>query len=80
MGRRSQTSEFDEADLDTAAVGRHDEEIQGVYKHIRMTERTAEILGSFRAGRPVEYQALLFIPSQAPFDLFQQTGKFGLHL
>src|SRR5207247_3553045 len=27
-----------------------------------------------------EYQSLLFIPSQTPFDLFQQTGKFGLHL
>ena len=35
---------------------------------------------SFRAEGRTEYQALLFIPSQAPFDLFYQTAKFGLHL
>src|SRR6185369_15562163 len=35
---------------------------------------------SYRAEGRSEYQSLLFIPSQAPFDLFQQTGKFGLHL
>ena len=35
---------------------------------------------SFRAEGRSEYRALLFIPSQAPFDLFYATGKFGLHL
>jgi molecular chaperone HtpG len=35
---------------------------------------------SFRAEGRSEYLALLFVPSQAPFDLFYQTGKFGLHL
>ena len=35
---------------------------------------------SFRAEGRSEYQALLFIPSQAPMDLFYATGKFGLHL
>jgi len=35
---------------------------------------------SFRAEGRTEYQSLLFIPSQAPMDLFYQTGKFGLHL
>jgi molecular chaperone HtpG len=35
---------------------------------------------SFRAEGRSEYQSLLFIPSQTPFDLFQQNGKFGLHL
>jgi molecular chaperone HtpG len=35
---------------------------------------------SFRAEGRSEYQALLFVPSQAPFDMFYATGKFGLHL
>jgi molecular chaperone HtpG len=35
---------------------------------------------SFRAEGRSEYQALLFVPSEAPFDLFYATGKFGLHL
>src|SRR2546427_12580334 len=35
---------------------------------------------SFRAEGRSEYQALLFVPSQAPFDLFYATAKFGLHL
>src|SRR5438105_7063070 len=35
---------------------------------------------SCRAEGRSEYQALLFVPSQAPFDLFYATAKSGLHL
>ena len=57
-----------------------DEEYQEFYKHISHDWNEPMITWSFRAEGRSEYQALLFIPSQAPFDLFYATGKFGLHL
>src|SRR4030095_6276377 len=35
---------------------------------------------SFRAEGRSEYQALHYAPSEAPFDLYYQSGKWGLHL
>jgi molecular chaperone HtpG len=57
-----------------------DEEYKEFYKHISHDWNEPMKTWSFRAEGRSEYQALLFIPSQAPFDLFYQTGKFGLHL
>src|ERR1041385_574497 len=57
-----------------------DEEYQEFYKHISHDWNEPMQTWSFRAEGRSEYQALLFVPSEAPFDLFYATGKFGLHL
>jgi molecular chaperone HtpG len=57
-----------------------DEEYKEFYKHISHDWNEPMKSWSFRAEGRSEYQSLLFIPSQTPFDLFQQNGKFGLHL
>src|SRR5215471_6249296 len=57
-----------------------DEEYKEFYKHISHDWNEPMKIWSFRAEGRTEYQALLFIPSHAPFDLFYQTAKFGLHL
>src|SRR5215467_5610088 len=57
-----------------------DEEYKEFYKHISHDWNEPMKIWSFRAEGRTEYQALLFIPSQAPLDLFYQTAKFGLHL
>ena len=56
------------------------EEYNEFYKHISHDWTEPMETWSFRAEGRSEYQALLFIPSQAPFDLFFVTRKFGLHL
>jgi len=57
-----------------------EDEYKEFYKHISHDWSEPLKSWSYRAEGRSEYQSLLFIPSQAPFDLFQQTGKFGLHL
>src|SRR5262245_28059342 len=57
-----------------------EDEYKEFYKHISHDWNDPLVTWSFRAEGRSEYQALLFIPSQAPFDLFYTTGKFGLHL
>src|SRR6476646_10667732 len=57
-----------------------DDEYKEFYKHITHDWSEPMKIWSFRAEGRIEYQALLFIPSQAPSDLFYQTAKFGLHL
>src|SRR5215831_14333200 len=57
-----------------------DEEYKEFYKHISHDWNEPMLTWSFRAEGRSEYLALLFIPSEAPFDLFYTTGKFGLHL
>src|SRR5262245_48034689 len=57
-----------------------DEEYKEFYKHISHDWNEPLVTWSFRAEGRSEYQALLFIPSKAPMDLFYATGKFGLHL
>jgi molecular chaperone HtpG len=56
------------------------EEYKDFYRHIShdWTEPLKSI--SYRAEGRIEYQALLFIPSQAPYDLFYVASKPGLHL
>jgi molecular chaperone HtpG len=57
-----------------------DDEYKEFYKHISHDWNEPMKTWSFRAEGRSEYQALLFVPSQAPFDLYYATGKFGLHL
>jgi molecular chaperone HtpG len=57
-----------------------EDEYKEFYKHISHDWNEPMETWSFRAEGRSEYQALLFVPSQAPFDLFYSTGKFGLHL
>ena len=57
-----------------------DDEYKEFYKHISHDWNEPMKTWSFRAEGRSEYQALLFVPSEAPFDLFYTTGKFGLHL
>src|SRR6266566_3537524 len=57
-----------------------DDEYKEFYKHISHDWNEPMETWSFRAEGRSEYQALLFVPSQAPFDLFYATSKFGLHL
>jgi molecular chaperone HtpG len=57
-----------------------DEEYKEFYKHISHDWNEPLVTWSFRAEGRSEYQALLFVPSKAPMDLFYTTGKFGLHL
>jgi molecular chaperone HtpG len=57
-----------------------EEEYKEFYKHISHDWNEPLKTWSFRAEGRSEYQALIFVPSQAPFDLFYTSGKFGLHL
>lgn len=57
-----------------------EEEYKEFYKHVSHAwDEPLEVI-PFRAEGTFEYQALLFIPSQAPFDLFMREGKTGVHL
>lgn len=57
-----------------------EDEYKEFYKHISHDWNEPMKTWSFRAEGRSEYQALLFVPSQAPFDLFYAAVKFGLHL
>ncbi len=57
-----------------------DEEYKEFYKHVSHAwDDPLEII-PFKAEGTFEYQALLFIPSQAPFDLFMREHKRGVQL
>ncbi|MEV5647925.1 molecular chaperone HtpG [Nocardia sp. NPDC052254] len=57
-----------------------DEEYREFYKHVSHAwDDPLEII-PLKAEGTFEYQALLFIPSQAPFDLFQREHKRGVQL
>ncbi len=57
-----------------------EEELTEFYKHIShdWTEPYTHV--SMRAEGRFEYQALLYLPSHAPLDLYYQTFKWGLQL
>ena len=56
------------------------EEYAEFYRHVsHHWEAPFETL-TLKAEAPFEYRALLFIPGQQPFDLFQREQKFGLQL
>ncbi|BBY45816.1 molecular chaperone HtpG [Mycolicibacterium celeriflavum] len=57
-----------------------EEEYKEFYKHIAHAwDDPLEVI-AMRAEGTFEYQALLFIPSQAPFDLFTRDAKIGVQL
>jgi molecular chaperone HtpG len=57
-----------------------DEEYQEFYKHIAHAwDDPLEVI-AMKAEGTFEYQALLFIPSHAPFDLFNRDAKIGVQL
>jgi molecular chaperone HtpG len=57
-----------------------DEEYHELYKHISHDWRDPLETVQLQAEGTFEYQALLFVPSHAPHDLFQQNFKRGLQL
>jgi molecular chaperone HtpG len=57
-----------------------DEEYTEFYKHIAHAwDNPLEVI-AMKAEGTFEYQALLFIPSHAPFDLFTRDAKVGVQL
>ena len=57
-----------------------DDEYKEFYKHIAHAwDEPLEVI-AMKAEGTFEYQALLFIPSRAPFDLFNQDAKIGVQL
>ena len=57
-----------------------DEEYEEFYKHIAHDWNKPFEVIPFKAEGRIEYTSLLFIPSQAPFDLFYQNYESGLQL
>jgi len=57
-----------------------EDEYKEFYKHISRDWNDPLKHLSFKAEGRIEYQALLYLPSQAPTDMFFETGKFGLQL
>jgi len=57
-----------------------EDEYKEFYKHIAHAwDDPLEVI-AMKAEGTFEYQALLFIPSQAPFDLFTRDAKIGVQL
>jgi molecular chaperone HtpG len=57
-----------------------DEEYKEFYKHVaHVWDDPLEVI-AMKAEGTFEYQALLFIPSHAPFDLFSRDTKTGIQL
>jgi molecular chaperone HtpG len=57
-----------------------DEEYHEFYKHISHDWTDPLEIIQMKAEGTFEYEALLFIPSRAPHDLFQRDGRRGLQL
>lgn len=57
-----------------------DEEYKEFYKHVAHAwDDPLEVI-AMKAEGTIEYQALLFIPTHAPFDLFTHDSKVGVQL
>ncbi|HEX7184531.1 MAG TPA: molecular chaperone HtpG [Thermoanaerobaculia bacterium] len=56
------------------------EEYKDFYRHISHDWNDPLKVISYRAEGRIEYQSLLFIPSQAPYDLYYVASKPGLRL
>ncbi len=57
-----------------------DEEYSQFYKHVAHAWDEPLDVIAMKAEGTFEYQALLFIPSRAPFDLFNRDGRTGVQL
>ena len=58
----------------------NDEEYNEFYKHVSHDWTDPLETIHMKAEGTFEYEALLFIPSRAPFDLFTRDGKRGVQL
>jgi molecular chaperone HtpG len=58
----------------------NDEEYHEFYRHISHDWTDPLEIINLKAEGTFEYEALLFIPSRAPYDLFQRDGRRGLQL
>jgi molecular chaperone HtpG len=56
------------------------EEYKEFYQHLSHDFSEPLETIHYRAEGTIEFKALIFIPSQAPFDLFTREGQRGLHL
>jgi molecular chaperone HtpG len=56
------------------------EEYNDFYRHISHDWTEPLKVISFKAEGRIEYQALLFVPAQAPYDLYYVASKVGLQL
>lgn len=57
-----------------------EDEYKEFYKHISHDWNEPQRHFSFRAEGRIEYQALLFIPSEAPYDFYYHGYEYGLQL
>ncbi len=57
-----------------------DEDYAEFYKHISHDWNTPMRTLRFKAEGRIEYQALLFVPSEAPYDLYYFAYEYGLQL
>jgi molecular chaperone HtpG len=57
-----------------------EDEYAEFYKHLSHDWKTPLKTMSFKAEGRFEFQALLFMPAQAPYDLYYHAAKFGLQL
>ena len=80
-GEEQVTVEVRDPQLDEGAVGQRpndevsDEEYKEFYKHVAHAwDDPLEVI-AMKAEGTFEYQALLFIPSHAPFDLFNPNAQ-----
>jgi molecular chaperone HtpG len=57
-----------------------EDEYQAFYRHIsHASDNPAKII-HYSAEGVTEFRALLFVPTQAPYDLFMRDGQKGIHL
>ncbi len=57
-----------------------DDEYHEFYRHVSHAWDAPLETITLQAEGTFEYQALLFIPTQPPFDLFMRDSKVGIHL
>jgi molecular chaperone HtpG len=57
-----------------------DEEYQNFYKHISHDFQDALVWSHNKVEGKLEYTSLLYVPAQAPFDLYQREASRGLRL
>jgi molecular chaperone HtpG len=57
-----------------------DEDYQAFYKHIAHESEGARIWAHNKVEGNIEYTSLLYLPKQAPFDLFERERKGGVQL
>ncbi len=57
-----------------------DEDYQAFYKHITHDSEPARVWAHNKVEGNIEYTSLLYLPTRAPFDLFEREQKGGVQL